>query len=98
MAEFVDKLLLEIDKTAELVKNTGSYVENIYIGGGTPTTLTSEYFKMIFEKVCKFTNCCCFSHAIDTNDCDDGRIFIWFCMYYNWCCYYDFLSNSGFSL
>lgn len=53
MAEFVDKLLLEIDRTAELVRNTGSYVENIYIGGGTPTTLTSEYFKRIFKRLYK---------------------------------------------
>lgn len=51
MAEFVDKLELEIEKTAEIIKNNGLYVENIYIGGGTPTTLTAEYFERIFRKL-----------------------------------------------
>ena len=51
MPEFVEKLLLEIDKTAELVKEAGFYVENIYIGGGTPTTLTAEYFEKIFKRL-----------------------------------------------
>ena len=51
MEDFCEKLLLEIDKTAELVKNIGAYVENIYIGGGTPTTLTAEYFEKIFKRL-----------------------------------------------
>lgn len=53
MPEFVEKLLLEIDKTAELIKKMGVYVENIYIGGGTPTTLTAEYFERIFKRLYK---------------------------------------------
>lgn len=51
MEEFVEKLLLEIDKTAEIIENTGVYVENIYIGGGTPTTLSAVDFKRIFERI-----------------------------------------------
>ncbi len=51
MREFVDKLLLEIDKTAEIINETGVYVENIYIGGGTPTTLSADDFKLIFERM-----------------------------------------------
>lgn len=51
MEEFVEKLLLEIDKTAEIINDTGVYVENIYIGGGTPTTLSADYFKLIFERM-----------------------------------------------
>lgn len=51
MAEFADKLLIEIDKTAETVKKIGAYVENIYIGGGTPTTLDADTFKKIFERL-----------------------------------------------
>lgn len=51
MPEFVEKLLLEIDKTAELVRNIGAYIENIYIGGGTPTTLTAEYFERILKRL-----------------------------------------------
>lgn len=48
MDEFVEKLLLEIDKTAEIINKLGVYVENIYIGGGTPTTLSAEQLTQIF--------------------------------------------------
>ncbi len=51
MEEFVEKLLLEIDKTAEIINDKGVYVENIYIGGGTPTTLSAGDFKRIFERL-----------------------------------------------
>ncbi len=51
MAEFVDKLLEEIEKTADLVKKSGLYVENIYVGGGTPTTLSAVDFTRIFDKL-----------------------------------------------
>ena len=53
MDEFVEKLLLEIDKTAETVKKIGLYVENIYIGGGTPTTLSAAQLTAIFERLRK---------------------------------------------
>lgn len=53
MAEFVDKLELEIDKTAQLIEKSGLYVDNIYIGGGTPTTLTAEYFERIMSRLYK---------------------------------------------
>ncbi len=51
MAEFVDKLEMEIEKTAEIIKDNGLYVENIYIGGGTPTTLTAGYSERILKKL-----------------------------------------------
>lgn len=51
MNEFVDKLLLEIDKTAEIIDKLGAYTETVYIGGGTPTTLSAEQFEMIFERL-----------------------------------------------
>lgn len=46
---FVEKLLLEIKKTAEVIKKIGAYVENIYIGGGTPTTLSVKHLTEIFD-------------------------------------------------
>lgn len=49
MNEFVEKLILEIEKTAEVIKKMGAYVENIYIGGGTPTTLEVRHLNMIFD-------------------------------------------------
>lgn len=54
MDDFVNKLLLEIDKTAEIVKKIGAYIENIYIGGGTPTTLSTDHFKRIFERLSRY--------------------------------------------
>lgn len=49
MDGFVEKLLIEIKKTAEVIKKIGVYVENIYIGGGTPTTLSENHLTMIFD-------------------------------------------------
>lgn len=46
---FVEKLLLEIKKTAEIIEKIGAYVENIYIGGGTPTTLEAKHLTQIFN-------------------------------------------------
>lgn len=51
MEEFVEKLLLEIDKSAEVIKKMGAYADNIYIGGGTPTTLSAEQLKKIFDRL-----------------------------------------------
>ena len=53
MDEFVEKLLLEIDKTAQVTEKLGAYAENIYIGGGTPTTLSAQQLTMIFERLKK---------------------------------------------
>ena len=51
MDEFVEKLLLEIDKTAEILNKLGMYAENIYIGGGTPTTLSAEHLNKVFNRL-----------------------------------------------
>jgi oxygen-independent coproporphyrinogen-3 oxidase len=54
MAEFVEKLLLEIDKTAEIIGKIGAYVDNIYIGGGTPTTLSAVDITRICDRLHKY--------------------------------------------
>lgn len=56
MDEFIEKLLLEIDKTAQITEKLGAYAENIYIGGGTPTTLSAQQLTMIFERLKKHFN------------------------------------------
>lgn len=48
MDEFSDLLCREIEKTGELLKEYGFFVQNIYIGGGTPTTLSAENLEKIF--------------------------------------------------
>ena len=51
MEEFVNKLLLEIDKAAEIIERLGMYTENIYIGGGTPSTLSAENIKRVTDRL-----------------------------------------------
>lgn len=48
MDEFSRLLCLEIKKTGEILKELGFFVQNIYIGGGTPTTLSCENLEKIF--------------------------------------------------
>lgn len=49
MDSFCDLLVEEIKKTKEVLEKCSFYVENIYIGGGTPTTLSLENLKKIFN-------------------------------------------------
>lgn len=51
--EFVRLLVKEIEKTAEVIKKCGFYAENIYIGGGTPTSLSAKQLSVIFEAIKK---------------------------------------------
>ncbi len=51
MNEFCDLLSLEIKKTGEILKEIGFFVQNIYIGGGTPTTLSYENLEKIFKSI-----------------------------------------------
>ncbi len=53
MDEYLRLLLLEIDKTSDIIKKAGKSVQNIYIGGGTPTTLSAEQISMLFERLKK---------------------------------------------
>lgn len=46
--EFIEKLIKEIEKTKKIINNLGLYAENIYIGGGTPTTLSASELEKIF--------------------------------------------------
>lgn len=54
MDDFVKCLLLEIEKTAEVLNQLDFYVDNIYIGGGTPTTLSAEHLDKIICHVNKY--------------------------------------------
>ena len=51
MDDFVRLLMIEIDKTAEIIKKAGKSVETIYIGGGTPTTLSDGDIKKLCDKI-----------------------------------------------
>ena len=46
--EFTDLLIKEIEKTGDILKELSLLVQNIYIGGGTPTTLSERNLEKIF--------------------------------------------------
>lgn len=52
--DFIRLLKKEIEKTAEIIKRLGFFIENIYIGGGTPTTLNEEQLEEMLKAVCKY--------------------------------------------
>ena len=49
--DFVELLLKEIDYTVKILKELSLSVQNIYIGGGTPTTLFPNHLEKIFNKI-----------------------------------------------
>ncbi len=51
MDEFSNLLCREIEKTGEVLDELGFFVQNIYIGGGTPTTLSCENLEKIFKSI-----------------------------------------------
>jgi len=54
MDKFVDLLLKEIEKTAEILEKSGKVIENIYIGGGTPTTLSEKLLEKLLCHIDKY--------------------------------------------
>lgn len=51
MDDFLRLLVKEIERTGEMVKRLGTAVENIYIGGGTPTTLNEKQLEILLSAV-----------------------------------------------
>lgn len=49
--DFVRLLCEEIKKTKEIIEKKGLFVDNIYIGGGTPTTLDEEELEILLNCV-----------------------------------------------
>lgn len=47
--QYLDCLKKEIKYTADIIKQNGSTVETVYIGGGTPTTLTANQLDELFD-------------------------------------------------
>ncbi len=52
--EYVDALIEELDETLNTVKELNREIATIYIGGGTPTTLTTEQLTRIFRKISEY--------------------------------------------
>lgn len=47
--EYVDRLTQELNQTAKIAEECGLRLDTIYIGGGTPTTLSAEQLKRLFS-------------------------------------------------
>lgn len=52
--EYIPCLEKEIEKTGAGLERVGMYPETIYIGGGTPTSLSEEYLERIFSAAEKY--------------------------------------------
>lgn len=50
-AAYLDHLLEEIAYTGDLARGHGARIESIYVGGGTPTTLTAGQLSQLLEKL-----------------------------------------------
>lgn len=51
MQRYLDSFLVEIEAVGRMIREKGLYVEDIYIGGGTPTSLTSDQISSLCQKV-----------------------------------------------
>ena len=49
--EYLECLKREITYTADIIKQNKNIVESVYIGGGTPTTLSAEQLKFSFDGI-----------------------------------------------
>lgn len=57
--EYIDALIEELEETLTTIKAIGERLVTIYIGGGTPTTLSPSQLERIFKKI---------NQHIDVND------------------------------
>lgn len=53
LPEYVEKLCGEISQTAQIARELDLRLDTIYIGGGTPTTLSAEQLEIVMDSVKK---------------------------------------------
>jgi coproporphyrinogen dehydrogenase HemZ len=56
MSDYVKSLRSEINQVLDFVLNKGKKIQTIYIGGGTPTTLSAEHIQDILMDVMAYTD------------------------------------------
>ena len=54
--EYIETLLKEIDDVFATIASVGLRLNTVYIGGGTPTTLSSEQLERLLSKICEKTD------------------------------------------
>ena len=58
--EYVARLCEELEKTAQIAHELNLRLESVYIGGGTPTTLTWEQMELLLRTIRRnFDFSCC---------------------------------------
>ncbi len=65
---YVDKLLTEIKEAAVYMKDNSFEVETVYIGGGTPTSLTAQQLEILLSSIND-----CFGNSFTEFTCEAGR-------------------------
>ncbi len=54
--EYLERLLLDIESNFRVISELGLNVKTVYIGGGTPTILSSDQLKRLLSKVASLTD------------------------------------------
>ncbi len=57
LSSYLDALLRELDALGSALKEAGLRVRTIYIGGGTPTTLSAEQLKRLMDAIACTVDC-----------------------------------------
>ncbi len=66
---YLERLLKDLDLVFDLIREKGLTLSTIYIGGGTPTSLTAAQMKMIFDKIAEHVDV----SSLDEFTCEAGR-------------------------
>lgn len=53
MPAYVERLLSDLDETFALIRELGMKITTVYIGGGTPTTLSADQLELLLSKICE---------------------------------------------
>lgn len=67
--EYVDRLIADLDIVFSVIRERGLTLSTVYIGGGTPTTLSAGQLKRIFGKISENVDI----DSLDEYTCEAGR-------------------------
>lgn len=67
--EYLERLLLDLDRVFRLIRDKGLTVTTVYIGGGTPTTFNESQLGLIFDKIAEYVDV----SALEEFTCEAGR-------------------------
>ena len=56
IGEYLDALILDLEETFETIDKLGMNLTTVYIGGGTPTTLSPQQLERLFKVITKYVN------------------------------------------